>query len=276
MQKQFSWANSAFIRVLRPLVRLALRMGLKHKQMDHALRTVLLEEAQTLLQLTDAAKANVSQLSIATGIHRKEVSTRLAALADAASVPSAPPLPPSAQVLTAWMHLASQDPALLRLPLSASAGSPSFEELATQASRGNVHHRTLVDDLLRLGMATESNGFVELEAAQFVPAQDLQYMLGFLAEHTADHLQAAVHNVLSDAPKMLEQAVYADGLTVQECDRIHALARLRWKALHKELVEELTLAVSRSPQGTHRIKVGVYTLFEDMPTLSEPKESPHA
>jgi hypothetical protein len=268
MQKQLRWTHDAFIRVLRPLVRLGLRMGLKYKQMDQALRTVLLEEAQTLLQSSANAKSNASQLSIATGIQRKEVTARLASPSDA---PSEPALPLSAQTWTAWMLLATDDPALSRLPITSSGGETCFEALAAQASRGNVHHRTVLDDLLRLGMATEDNGFVALQSAQFVPAQDLQYMLGYLADHTADHLQAAVHNVLGEAPRMLEQAVYADGISAQECERIHQLARQRWKALHKELVKELTLAVGRSPQGTHRIKVGVYTLFEDTPAAPAPQ-----
>jgi hypothetical protein len=88
-------------------------------------------------------------------------------------------------------------------------------------------------------------------------------MLKFLADHTRDHLQAAVTNVLGEQPKMLERAVYADGLTLVEADRIHQLARLRWTALHHELVREMTLAVENSgQQGDQRIKVGIYTLVE--------------
>lgn len=272
MHKQVSWTSSAFARVLRPLVRLGLRMGLKYKQMDLVLRTVLLEEAQALVQAAQPAKSNVSQLSIATGINRKDVSARLAQMTEP---PASPPLPPAAQVFTAWMELAAADPALVRLPLSASAGALSFEALAARASRGNVHHRTLLDDLLRLGMVQESNGFAELQQAQFVPSQDLQYMLGFLADHTADHLAAAVNNVLDAGPKMLEQAVYADGLSEQECDRLHRLARQRWQTLHKELVKEMTLAVQKSEGGNQRIKVGIYALTEaqrDQP--AQPGDAP--
>ena len=258
MHDQISWTTHAFIKVLKPLVRLGLRMGLKYKQIDLAVRTVLLEEAQEMLT-SSTGKSNVSQLSIATGINRKDVTARLEAMA---SEPPAPPLPPSAMVLTSWMDMAAQDPALKRLALTSTGDDPSFEKLAAQGSRGNVHHRAMLDDLVRLGMATEDRGYVELKTDQFIPANDLQYMLNFLADHSGDHLQAAVHNVLAESPKLLEQAVYAEGISPKESERIHQLARKRWTGLRQELVREMKLAVARSPQGDQRIKVGIYTWYE--------------
>lgn len=268
MLDQISWTLSAFAQVVRPLLRLSLRMGIKYNQIDAVLRAVLLEEAQKKIDGQSSKKPNVSQLSIATGLNRKDVMARVSSTTpyDPASA-----LPPSAQVLTAWMQLAAEDSANIRLSIARVAGALSFEELATQATRGNVHHRTVLDDLLRLGMAVEAQGFVELKSDGFLPSTDLQYMLRFLAEHTCDHLQAAVSNVLGDAPKMLERAVYADGLSREECERIHQITRLRWAALHQELIKELTLSVARSPNGDQRIKVGVYTLYE-----SESSNSPDA
>ncbi|NVO04646.1 MAG: hypothetical protein HXX19_01135 [Rhodoferax sp.] len=260
MLDQINWTLSAFAQVVRPLLRLALRMGLKYNQVDAVLRTVLLDEAKKILIAQSTRKPNVSQLSTATGINRKDVMARVRATTP---YDPAAQLPPSAQVLTAWMQLAAENPAHIRLPIAAANGTLSFEDLATQATRGNVHHRAVLDDLLRLGMAVQAQDSVELKSDGFLPSTDLQYMLGFLAEHTGDHLQAAVSNVLGDAPKMLERAVYADGLSREECERIHQIARLRWAALHQELVKELTLSVARSPDGDQRIKVGIYTFYED-------------
>ncbi|MEY2860242.1 MAG: hypothetical protein RL392_700 [Pseudomonadota bacterium] len=259
MRDRLDWTLSAVARVVRPLLRLGLHMGLKYNQVDAVVRSVLLEEAQKMLAAESSGKPNVSQLSIATGINRKEVTTRVRATTP---YDLSAQLPPAAQVLTAWMQLAAEDAAHIRLPIVSEDNALSFEALATQASRGNVHHRAMLDDLLRLGMAVESQGYVELKSDGFLPSNDLQYMLGFLSEHTSDHLQAAVSNVLGDAPKMLERAVYADGLCKEECERIHQIARLRWAALHQELVKELNIAVARSPQGNQRIKVGIYTLYE--------------
>lgn len=260
MLDQISWTLSALAQVVRPLLRLSLRMGIKYNQIDAVVRAVLLEEAQKKLAAQTTKKPNVSQLSVATGLNRKDVMARVSTTTP---YDPAKQLPPSAQVLTSWMQLASEDSSNIRLSITRVAGALSFEELATQATRGNVHHRTVLDDLIRLGMAVETQGFVELKSDGFLPSNDLQYMLRFLAEHTSDHLQAAVSNVLGDAPKMLERAVYADGLSREECERIHQIARLRWAALHQELIKELTLSVARSPNGDQRIKLGVYALYEN-------------
>jgi hypothetical protein len=261
MRDQLAWTLEACARILRPLLRLALRMGIKYAQLDEVVRTLLLEEAHRNFKSEGVGKPNISQLATATGLNRKEVTLRVRGADDEPVVPA---LPPSAQVFTAWLQLANEDPSNVVLPIGKTEGRISFEELALQVSRGNVHHRAVLNDLLRLGMVTEVNGRVELRADAYLPSQDLQYMLQFLADHTRDHLQAAVTNVLGEQPKMLERAVYADGLTPAECERIHQLARLRWAALHQELVKEMTIGIARSGDaGNQRVKVGLYTLYED-------------
>jgi hypothetical protein len=235
-------------------------MGLKHAHLERLLRDLLLQEAARILSSEGASRPNISQLSLVTGINRKDVTARVRAT----DLPNdGDQLPPAAQAFTTWLQMAMETPSARRIPVRKSPDTVSFEELAHQASRGNVHHRALLDDLVRLGMVSEDDGMVELKADGYLPSEDLEYMLKFLADHTRDHLQAAVTNVLGEQPKMLERAVYADGLTLVEADRIHQLARLRWTALHHELVREMTLAVENSgQQGDQRIKVGIYTLVE--------------
>lgn len=265
MQSKINWTLQACSRILRPVVQLSLKMGLKHAHLDRLLRDLLLQEATQILEREGFSRPNISQLSMATGINRKDVTARVRAT----DLPvDGDQLPPAAQAFTAWLQMAMENPACRRIAIRKAPDTVSFESLAYQASRGNVHHRALLDDLIRLGMVSEDDGMVELKADGYLPSEDLEYMLKFLADHTRDHLQAAVSNVLGDQPKMLERAVYADGLTLAEADRIHQLARLRWTALHHELVRELTLAVENSGGlGDQRIKVGIYTLIENNDAL---------
>lgn len=262
MHNQINWTLAACSRILRPVVRLILAMGLKHPQIEGLLRELLLDEARRLWLARGVAQPNISQLAVTTGLNRKDVTARVRVL----DIP--PPfagLSPAASVFTVWLQLAARNPERRRLPIKAVARGPSFEALARQASKGNVHHRAVLDDLIRLGMVVEHEGQVELAADGFVPARDLQSMLGFLGENTRDHLQAAVSNTLGGAQPMLERSVYADGLTHEECERLHALTRKRWDALHHSLVNEMTEAVERSgAQGTQRMKVGIYVLYEDV------------
>lgn len=262
VQERMSWAQAACSRVMRPLVRLALAMGLKHAQLEEMLRDLLLAEARRLWQDQGVEQPNISQLSITTGLNRKEVTARVRR-------PQADPLPhtemsAAAKTFTRWLRLAAERPVLRRLPVASGQTGLSFEDVARQASRGDVHHRAVLDELVRLGMCAEQDGFVELKADGFVPTSDLQSTLAFLGDNLRDHANAAVSNSLGSAPPLLERAVFADGLTPEDCDAVHRLARERWAVVHRDLVDALTDAVERSGgQGDRRARIGMYVYLGD-------------
>lgn len=261
MHNQISWTQTAYKRILRPIVRLALSLGLKHVEMECVLRDLLIEEARRLWQRKGEKKPNISQLAITTGLSRKDVTTRVRT---ATGPLPAPLVSPASQVFTAWLQAALESPQRKRLPVKAEGHEISFESLAKEATRGNVHHRAVLEDLVRLGMVVELEGQVELTVDGFVPLGDLESMLAFLGANVSDHLEAAVGNVLGSGPRLLERAVYADGLTPQQSERIHKLARIRWDALHGEFVRELNQAVEKSGSaGTQRIRIGTYVFYED-------------
>jgi hypothetical protein len=262
VQERMSWAQAACARVMRPLVRLALAMGLKHAQLEEMLRDLLLSEARRLWQEQGVAQPNISQLAITTGLNRKEVTARVRR-------PQSDPLPhtemsSAAKTFTRWLRLAAERPVLRRLPVAAGNAGLSFEDVARQASRGDVHHRAVLDELVRLGMCEEQDGFAELKADGFVPSSDLQSTLAFLGDNLRDHANAAVSNTLGGQLPLLERAVFADGLTPEDCDAVHRLARERWAAVHRDLVDALTEAVERSGgQGDQRARIGMYVYLGD-------------
>lgn len=267
MQDRLSWAQAACARVFRPLIRLAVAMGLKYPHLEEMLRSLLLAEAHRLWQVKGIANPNISQLAVTTGLNRKEVTARVRSPAD--------PLPhtelsAAAKTFTLWFQLASQDPAHGRIPVVGSTGELSFEAVARRASRGDVHHRSVLDELVRLGMVMESDGQVELRADGFVPSGDLQATLAFLGDNVRDHLAAAVSNTLGEAPLLLERAVFADGLTLADCETIQTLARQRWVGLHREFVSVMTDAVEQAQgNGTKRIRVGIYVFHDDVAETGE-------
>src|SRR6185312_14231554 len=77
MHDRLFWAQSACSRVLRPLVRLALGLGLKHPHLEDLLRDLLLEEARRLWQSQGVPQPNISQLAVTTGLNRKDVTQRV-------------------------------------------------------------------------------------------------------------------------------------------------------------------------------------------------------
>ncbi len=261
MHSRLSWAQSACARVLRPLVRLALAMGLKYPHLDELLRNLMVEDARRIWQARGVKRPNVSQISISTGINRKDVAARIQQVDQALPHTEASS---ASRAFTLWLQMAARDPALRRLSLRPDSGSTSFEAVARQSTRGDVHHRALLDELIRLGLAIETDEHVELAAEAFVPSQDLQSLLAFLGDNARDHLQAAVSNTLGERAPMLERAIFVDGLSAEDCVRLDRLARERWDTLHRELFDEMTASLERAPQpGTHRMRVGIYTYYED-------------
>ncbi|MGH6626723.1 MAG: DUF6502 family protein [Burkholderiaceae bacterium] len=271
MHNRLSWAQAACSRILRPMVRLALAMGLKHSHLEDLLRDLLLDEARRIWHSKGVRMPNISQLAVTTGLNRKEVTLRVHQVHD--HLPRTE-LSSAAKTFTLWLQLVIQDPSCRRLFIMDNGTAPSFEALAKQASRGDVHHRAVLDELIRLGMATEHQGQVELATDGYVPAADLQAMLAFVGDNVCDHLQAAVSNTLGESPRMLERAVYAEGLTQQDCEQIHQLTRQRWERLHHELVGEMSRAVHGADgAGGKRIRVGIYTYYEDTPAEVQTPET---
>ncbi|MBT2336835.1 hypothetical protein J7E49_23385 [Variovorax paradoxus] len=262
MEHQLDWALAACARILRPVVRLALSMGVKHPHLEVLLRDLLLEEATRSWRQQGVAKPNISQLSVTTGLNRKAVTAKVRDTVDA--LPHTE-ISAAAKTFTLWLQMVSENQAFQRLPITADGDdAPSFETVARLGSRGNVHHRTILDELVRLNMAAEQDGCAELKVSGFVPVDDLQSMLAFLGDNGRDHLLAAVSNTLGEQPRMLERAVYARGLSLEDCENIHRLVRERWTALHLELAGEMNRAVDRAPEGAKgRIRVGIYTYYED-------------
>ncbi|MDL9999311.1 DUF6502 family protein [Variovorax sp. J22P240] len=258
---QLAWVLGACERVLRPLVRLALAFGIKHAQLEEVLRDVLLDEARRAW-LEQGTEPNISQLSVTTGLNRKAVTSRVRE--QTVSLPQTE-MSAEARTLTLWLQMFADNPAHRLLPIvSDEESTPSFEAVARRASRGNVHHRAILDELVRLNMAIERDGMTELAVAGFVPASDLKGMLSFLGDNARDHLLAGVSNTVGAKPPLLERSVFAAGISLEECERIHRLARERWGELHHEMTREMRRAYEAADKGdSGRIRVGIYTYYED-------------
>lgn len=250
---------------MRPLVRLALAKGLKHAQLQALLQQQLLDEAARIWKNNGVLRPNVSQLAITTGLNRKLISERVR-FAPREGLTSSEESA-AARVFTYWQQMAGKQPALKILPVNGVTAS--FEVYARVATRGDMHHRAVLDELVRLGMAREFDGMVELTADAFVPSKDDRALLSFLASNGHDHVMAAVENVIARQPLFLEQSVFAEGLRATDCEAIQNSVREDWASLHVRLVPVLLQAIEVAPaDAKHRMRVGVYTYF----TPIEPTE----
>jgi hypothetical protein len=249
--------------LLRPLARLVVARGVTYPVLDQALKTALVAAAREA-HADLPAQRSVSRISTTLGMNRREV-TRWVHEGPASAPPRATP---AQDVFARWRSDPSlRDPHGQPLSLPRTGPAPSFEALARSVTL-NVHPRSLLDELCRLGLAhlDVDADRVELRAEAFVPRGDAAAMLGFVADNVGDHLSAAVENVLGDGRQHFEQAVFADELSAQSLAAFRAWMGPQWQALLRDLVPLLENLIEQDrragrPQN-HRLRLGMYSYMQ--------------
>ena len=258
-------------RLLAPLARLCLANGITFSTAEEALKRAFVQEANAL-QPGAPEHGIVSRISTSTGINRREV-TRLTQLKTTVRTNKHPL---AAEILARWTTDALfRDKDGAPNTLNRLGPAPSFEALAQKVTR-DVHPRSMLDELIRLGIMTfdEKLDQVSLARVDFVPKSDSRQMLGLLGDNVGDHLDAAVANVLHDGSRHLEQAVFADELSAESIEALRPLVNDQWKALREQMVPLLTAFIEEDKRAgraqDQRIRIGLYS-FAD--TTTDPNSS---
>lgn len=254
----------AYQRLLMPLARLAVSRGVPFARLDELLRVALVEAARE--QRNGAGShGEVSRISAATGLNRREVTRLLATDA----TPRPPRRWPAGEVFTRWLSDAQYRSRGKPRPLPRQGEAPSFESLAQSVTR-DIHPRSLLEELTRLGLARwdEATDTVALQRNAVVPRSDFSQMLSFLGDNVGDHLNAAVDNVLGDGSAHFEQAVYADELSRESLMQLRKLISEQWVHLFERLVPALEQLIAEDqaagrPQD-HRVRIGFYSFTKAM------------
>lgn len=271
-------AAEAVAKVLRPLARLAIDHGLQLPALVDLLKKALVEEAtQTYEKYGFAGKGSSdTRISLLTGVHRKDV-RRLRTEAALEQPTPLPLLPLAAVVVARWISdprflNADQTARLLaRTPKHRQEGLPDFTMLVAEVSK-DVGARAVLDELVRLGaVALQEDGLVRLKSHGFVPKDGLRESFHFLADNVSEHLSAAVHNMAPhrSAPPKLEQCISSQGLTREQVEELHNLARSLWSKSLQPFLQAATVAEQRSQNHSephdepndephYQIRFGVY------------------
>lgn len=250
--------------LLAPVARWLLRSGVSYGAFAGMLKAVFVDAARAELE-RGGAQPTYSALSVLSGVHRKDVRSIAEAPRDPAAVPPRG-VPLSSQVYTRWLtarRYRSRDGQPRALPRS-GAGI-TFESLAREVSV-DVHPRTVMDELLRLGLVTLEGDLLIPVSTSFLPSRRLDEMTALFAANAADHMAAAVHNLTTDAPRYLEQSVFADGLAAVSVEQLHELAREAWQEAFETMVKEARKRVAADeqvPEGEQqRMRFGIYFYAE--------------
>lgn len=260
--------RDALARILRPLVRAMIARGLGFPELAERLKRLYVEAAERHFGL-GGRRVTDSRISLLTGLQRKDIRAQRTRLEeDAAPSPQgAGPLPRVLARWTAGPPYGDAPGTPRALPRSAP-DEPSFEALVAAVSR-DIHPRTVLDELLRLGLVSldPDTDRVTPTGAAFVTGRDAAALAGYLGANLGDHAEAAVANLLA-APgpgPFFERAVHYSHLTPDAIGELDRMARrLQGETLAALNARALALQDrdDGDPAATGRFRCGAYVYSE--------------
>ena len=253
-------ALRASLIVMAPIARWLIRSGVQYGAFASALKSVFVQVAREEIQAS-GRKATDSALSVLSGVHRKDI-RQLSQHKGRDFKPKSVSL--VSQVFTRWVtdpRYRDEQGRPRKLPRLGA--QDSFEALSRELST-DVHPRTVLEELVRLRLVRLDGDEVELLTEAFVPAEDHAELAALLSANGADHLAAAVHNLTTNHPRFLEQAVFADGLSERSALELSRLARELWAEVFQKMVTQASArcAADRDEPRPHRMRFGVYYYSE--------------
>jgi Family of unknown function (DUF6502) len=267
--------EAAIDKVLQPMANLWLAKGLSIQALEERMRTAFVQSAVASLGSQQPQRMN-SRISASTGLTRREVA-RIQAQSEVPAQLHSKIRPSSAtEIFTRWVSDAAfcdvdgQPMVLPRLADESDApDTASFERLAQSVTQ-DVHPRSLLDELCRLGLAAwdVDADTVELLKTAFVPRGDWSRMTSFLGDNLGDHMRAASANVLGSGKEHMDQAIFADELSVQSLQAFRDMMAEHWKRTLTDLVPKLEKMISDDKEAgriqNQRVRIGLYTWSQPM------------
>ena len=267
--------DHSVLRPLLPLARLSLAAGLKLPDLIEAMKAALVQAALTQAPANPLAPdgngpsptpgklLSDSQLSVITGVHRKDL--RRLKTGSTLNRPYKASL--SSQVFGRWRSdpfylTKSGTPRVLNRAASDEDGR-SFEILVTSIST-DVHPRSVLDDLIRLGMVeTAAGDRLKLVARAFVPRNDDRELWEISAQNATDHLSSIAHNLLGGDPAFLEQAIFTDELSEEGAAAFNRLTAQSWKLVFDHMLPQLRTLIAEDRKAGRaaekRVTLGLYS-----------------
>lgn len=255
--------QAMLIRVLRPLVKLALASGFNFTAFTTVLRRLYIEVAEKEFALPNKQQTD-SRISLLTGIHRKDVN-RLRGLALDPSFLTVG-VSQTSRILARWLAdplYCDAEDRPSALPRTSSDGSPSFESLVSDITK-DVHPRSILDEWLDRGIVVlHEDGRVQLDLSSIVPNAGDDARRHYFTRNLRDHVQASVMNLMNEPPPYFERAVHYDGMSPALAARLDELARQESMTLLLKLNKIAHQAIKDDPGGNSRWIAGLYVMTEE-------------
>jgi len=262
----------AFRKVLRPLVKILIRAGVRYDEFSEVIKGVFIESA-IRDGLGRIGPLTRSRVALVTGITRSDVDR----FVDNESL-LAPPPPTHATTLTEVLHLWNTDPRYLGpfgVPLEIDFDTTPgrcFLDLVTRVDAG-ADAAYILEDLRRSGVVVASGErfFKVLSRTYVMPEAMSPVMLEHLG-NTLTNLAETLEFNMGDpeAPKRLERSVFADnGLEETSLPAFEKFARARVQQLIADLDDWLARYGRILSDDAPRVATGISVFHYVNPVVAK-------
>jgi len=249
---------TAIERIFAPLSRLLISTGISYGFAAELLKKTMLREAQSIIRDSDG-NATDSRLSIATGLHRKDIKRLKDELTNDYQSED---ISITSQVIAGWMGLTkiknSKTPHPLRRKKTKSS-ELDFDDLVSSISK-DVRSKAVLDELIARGVVTlRDDDFLLLHPEKLTLNQDAASTAKYLGMNVHDHFSVAVNNLIYPNSPQLERCVHYHGLSETAMQKLHDIATK--KAMEALIaVNEEAQALIKDPanRGKQRMNFGLY------------------
>ena len=258
---------SAFRSLMAPLVRILLRQGVSFREFADVLKDVFVVEAARELA-TPARKASLARVAIVTGLTRKEISSivhdeELRRRARATNVAE------TARVLEAW-HTESRFTGPYGFPrdllIDGNDPAGTFEQLVREFG-SQVHHRTMLEDLVRIGAARLLDGgsMIRVLSRSYIPKDMTIETIQVFTQAVRRYMETVDFNLSKSdvSSRRFERLVYPDpGLREKDIPAFQQEMREYLETVIAEIdFRSSSYPRANAEEGESSIRVGVGLYF---------------
>lgn len=259
--KQNTLLNSAIKQLLKPLMRFLINKQITLPSFLELVKSAYVEVAEKDFAIEDKTITD-SRINLLTGVHRKDVK-RLRDQ-DVSDRPSER-LSINNLMLASWM---AEEPYCIdgipqALPIS---GEGSFESLANEYSRQNIHPSSIMESWLQMGwIQPDEDNKLQLNIEALQDNQLSEDQLYFFAQNLADHIATSTNNLINKQ-KNFERAVFYNKLSQASIKTLKKSAKQQSLQVLKDLNSQ-ALALQKQDKKTtgphYRFRLGSY-LYTDL------------
>lgn len=248
--------------LLRPLVRLMLAHGISFREFVDISKRTFFDVGNDVIEESHGKKTD-SQLSVLTGLHRKDITT----FRKTKRKPAQKNFSPGAAIIAEWLT----NPRYVGKGgtprvLSYAGEENSFTALVESVSK-DIRAKSYLEELLRLNLVEMEDAHrVRLKQEGFLPSGDFSQKLDFFRRQVGDHLSAAVANMQQAPSPFFDRSMFHDKLTAEQVREIRRILDTQGMDLLKSAyrrAEETSVTASNAEKPDRRVTVGLYMFDQE-------------